>query len=351
MTEPVGDRPTPYLLVDPDLVAANVTAMARHAADLGLAVRPHAKTHKCREIAALQLEAGASGLTVATVAEAEVFADGGSTDLFVAYPLWVDPAKGARLRALAERATLAVGVESADGAQALAAQVLGASVLVEVDSGQHRTGVEPSAAGAVAESAARAGLDVRGVFTFPGHSYLPGAQADVAAQESAALRTAVDSLARRGIEARVVSSGSTPSALLADAEVLTEIRPGVYVFSDAQQWELETKGPEQVALTCVATVVSHAGGNVVLDAGSKVLGADRSAWAQGFGRLLDHPGASITQLSEHHAVVAWGQTPPPSLGSRVRVVPNHVCTAVNLVDELVLTDGRTWSVAARGTLT
>jgi D-serine deaminase-like pyridoxal phosphate-dependent protein len=98
----------------------------------------------------------------------------------------------------------------------------------------------------------------------------------------------------------------------------------------------------------VATVVSRAGGRVVLDAGSKVLGADRASYASGYGRLLDHPGARVTQLSEHHAVVAWDDSPPPALGSRVRVVPNHVCSAVNLADGLVLTDGDVWPVAARG---
>jgi D-serine deaminase-like pyridoxal phosphate-dependent protein len=146
----------------------------------------------------------------------------------------------------------------------------------------------------------------------------------------------------------VVSGGSTPSALVADADVLTEIRPGVYVFGDAQQWELETTAPENIALTCVATVVSRAGGRVVLDAGSKVLGADRAGYSTGHGRLLDHPDARIGLLSEHHAVVSWGASPPPEPGTRLRVVPNHVCTAVNLADELVLTDGGSWPVVARG---
>jgi D-serine deaminase-like pyridoxal phosphate-dependent protein len=131
-------------------------------------------------------------------------------------------------------------------------------------------------------------------------------------------------------------------------EVLTELRPGVYVFGDAQQWELGTTTPERIALTCVATVVSHAGGNVVLDSGSKAIGADRQGWATGFGRLLDHLDARIVQLSEHHAVVEWGAGPRPELGSQVRVVPNHVCTAVNLADELVTSDGDVWLVTARG---
>jgi D-serine deaminase-like pyridoxal phosphate-dependent protein len=346
------DRPTPHLVVDADVLVGNVAAMAAYAAARGLVLRPHAKTHKSAHVARLQLEAGAGGLTVATVSEAEVFADAGCPDLFVAYPLWVDAARGARVRALAERVSLSVGVDSVEGARALAAHAPGTAVLVEVDCGHHRSGVPPTLAGETAEGAARAGLDVRGVFTFPGHSYAPGVAADVAAQESDALRTAAASLSQHGIEPVVVSGGSTPSVAGADSDVLTELRPGVYVFGDAQQWELGTTEPRDVALTCLATVVSHAGGQVVLDSGSKVLGADRPAWTTGYGRLLDHPAARISLLSEHHAVVDWGDRPLPPLGSRVRVVPNHVCTAVNLADELVVVRGGTtadvWPVTARG---
>jgi D-serine deaminase-like pyridoxal phosphate-dependent protein len=269
--------------------------------------------------------------------------------------LWVDAGKGARLRALAGSVGVTVGVDSVEGARALAAQLPGASVLVEVDSGQHRSGVAPAEAGLLAESAVHAGLDVRGVFTFPGHSYSPGVAADVAAEESAALRTAVASLTQHGVEALVASGGSTPSARGADDGVLTELRPGVYVFGDAQQWELGTIEPTAVALTCVATVVSQAGGHLVLDSGSKALGADRAPWATGYGRLLDHPDARITALSEHHAVVSWPDQPLLPLGSRVRVAPNHVCNAVNLADELVVTRGGetvdVWPVAARGAVT
>ena len=342
------DRPTPYLLVDPDLLSANVQAMARFARDRGLLLRPHAKTHKTPEIARLQLAAGATGLTVATVSEAEAFAAAGVTDLFLAYPLWVDPARGARLRALTDRIAVRVGIDSVEGARALAAQVPGCSVMVEVDSGQHRSGVQPAEAGVLAECAVRTGLDVHGVFSFPGHSYAPGLAAEVAGQESAALRAAVGSLAEHGIEARVVSGGSTPSASEVDSDVLTEMRPGVYVFNDAQQWELGTAGPEGISLVCVATVVSHSGGRVLLDAGSKALGADRQVWATGYGRLPDHPDARITLQGEHHAVVAWDGSPRPEIGSRVRVVPNHVCIAVNLHDQLVTTVGQVWTVTARG---
>ncbi|MGN6576560.1 MAG: D-TA family PLP-dependent enzyme, partial [Nocardioides sp.] len=195
--------------------------------------------------------------------------------------------------------------------------------------------------------------DVAGVFTFPGHSYSPGVTADVAGQEASALAAGAAALREVGIVPRVVSGGSTPTAAAVAAGTMTEMRPGVYVFGDAQQWELGTVAPDHVALTCVATVVSHSGGRVVLDSGSKALGADRAAWTTGYGRLLDHPDARVVLLSEHHAVAEWvGAGPLPEIGDRVRVVPNHVCTAVNLADDLhVVRNGELvdrWPVAARG---
>lgn len=348
------------MVVDLDVLDRNISAMAKHAESTGVRLRPHAKTHKCIEIARLQIAAGARGLTVATVSEAEVFAATGFDDLFIAYPLWVDQAKGRRLLTLLENVQLTIGVESPEGAHAVAAK-LGplaerVQVLVEVDSGHHRTGVLPENAGVLADIAGQAGLNVQGVFSFPGHSYSPGSPRDVAGQESAALSTAADSLRGVGIEPHVVSGGSTPSIKFSGGSPLNEIRPGVYVFGDAQQLELGTCGTDEIALTALCTVVSHAHGNVVLDSGSKVLGADRADWASGYGLLLDHPGARIIALSEHHATVKWDDSPRadkwPAIGDRVRVVPNHVCNTVNLADELVAVRGREivdrWSVAARG---
>jgi D-serine deaminase-like pyridoxal phosphate-dependent protein len=205
----------------------------------------------------------------------------------------------------------------------------------------------------LAEQAGHAGLDVRGVFTFPGHSYSPDARQRVVRQEADALARAAGAFDERGLACPVRSGGSTPTAHSVDSGTMTELRPGVYVFGDAQQLELGTIGPDRIALTCMATVVSHAGGNTVLDSGSKALGADRAPWASGYGRLLDHLDARIASLSEHHAVVTWPETAPrPEIGSRVRVVPNHVCNAVNLADTLlVCREGQVvqrWPVTARG---
>ena len=344
---------TPYLRVDLSRLRANIRRAAGNADAAGVRLRPHVKTHKTVEIARLQLAAGAVGISVATIGEAETFVRHGVEDVFVAYPLWLDDVSAGRLLDLTTTAKVAIGVDSVDGA-ANAGRLLGGSaveVLVEVDCGHHRSGTLPGDAGSVAVAARMTGLTVRGVFTFPGHSYAAGALESAARDESAALSVAAASLRAEGFECHVLSGGSTPSLAHSDTDTLTELRPGVYVFGDAQQWELGAMDPSEIALTCSATVVSHAGGRVVLDAGSKILGADRAPYATGFGRVLDHPGARIVLLSEHHAVVELGETSLPKLGSRLDVVPNHVCNAVNLVDTIYADESgelRVWTVTARG---
>ena len=344
---------TPALVIDEALLDANIARMAAFTRSAGLSLRPHVKTHKSVEIAKRQRAAGAVGITVATLSEALVFSRAGFSDIFVAYPLWFDEFRTAALASVLEHSSVRLGIDSVDSAVQLARTGLATAgrleVLVEIDSGHHRSGVQPSDAGSLAAVARDVGLDVAGVFTFPGHSYSPDTRKSAAQDEQDALSAAVGSLAKNGIEARVVSGGSTPSLEFATSSVLTEVRPGVYVFGDAQQWELGTTDPANIALTAIATVVSSSPDHLILDAGSKVLGADRGAYSSGFGRLLDHPDARITALSEHHATVTGVELP---LGTRVRIVPNHSCAAVNLAGEYLVAsaDGAiaTWPVDARG---
>ncbi len=371
---PGGDLHTPAVVVDVERLDRNIARMATHAASEGIALRPHAKTHKSPAIAGRQLAAGAAGLTVATVGEAEVFAAGGATDLFVAYPLWADADAGRRLTALASAGVhLSVGADSAAGVAQLRRTVepaTGVSVMVEVDSGMGRSGAPPAGAGAVALAAVQAGFGVAGVFTFPGHSYRPGAAASVVSQENAALATAAAAVeADAGVACARRSGGSTPTAALSTGGVVNELRPGVYVFHDAQQVALGTATPDDVALWVVATVVSTPSADrLVLDSGSKVLGPERPDYLAGHGMLPELAGAVVTSVSEHHAVVTlgggnemvgWagvgggvGAGRRPRVGDRVAVVPNHVCYTVNLVDELVAVAGGEvagrWPVAARG---
>ncbi|MHA6694269.1 alanine racemase [Homoserinimonas sp. A520] len=346
---------TPFLAVDLDVMERNLQRAADDARQRGVALRPHAKTHKVPEIARRQLELGAVGLTLATVGEAEVFADAGFTDLFIAYPVWPSESRAARLRALAERVSLRVGVDSVESAEALGRALAGSGIqaMVEIDSGHHRSGTMPDQAATVAVAAERAGLSVAGVFTFPGHGYSPTGRAQAARDEADTLSIAAFMLERAGVDASVRSGGSTPTRAETDTEVVNEVRPGVYVFNDAQQVELGSCSWDDVALTAHTTVVSRRGQDVIADAGSKVLGADQPAWATGGGRLPEFPDARVVALSEHHATIRFPDGAAiPELGSTLRVAPNHVCAAVNLADQLVvLQNGAlidTWRVAGRG---
>lgn len=351
---------TPALVVDPEVLDGNISRMAEASRSQGFALRPHAKSHKCARIADRQLRAGARGLSVATIGEAEAFARAGVDDLFIAYPVWLDADKTRRLRRLADDVALRVGVESVEGArrlgEALRGSVRPVEVLVEVDSGSHRTGVPPHAAGEVGKVAADTGLDVVGVFTFPGHGYGHDSQARerAARDEERTLGEAAQELRDVGLDVRVVSGGSTPTVGQWQPGAVNELRPGVYVFNDATQLAIGTCGVEDLALVAAATVISvPAPDRFVLDVGSKVLGSDRSSWVTGHGYLPRFPQGTITGLWEHHAVVRLPDgVRGPGLGSVVAVVPNHICTPVNLADELLVVQDREvvdrWPVTARG---
>ncbi|GAB3694086.1 alanine racemase [Corynebacterium nasicanis] len=330
---------TPTVRIDLARLDANIAAQPGP-------LRPHVKTHKILEIARRQLAAGAHGLTVATIGEAEVFAEV-CGDLFIAYPVWADK----RLRALAARVRLSVGCDSLAAAERLVG--VPAGVLIELDSGHHRSGVPVSRLEELARGIQDLGLDLQGAFTFPGHSYAPGAQEQAARDEDQALRAAGEILRALGVPEPVLSGGSTPSARY--SRVATERRPGVYVFNDAQQLELGTCDWSGIALTVAARVVSRREDlhQVIVVAGSKILGSDRPAWASGYGRIKGMADARITALSEHHATVAWPAGERlPAIGAELAVVPNHVCLVLNLVDEVeVVSGGRVverWQVAARG---
>lgn len=349
---------TPAIVVDLDRADANIARMAAFMRDRGVALRPHAKTHKSLEFGRRQLDAGAVGLTVATIGEAEVFAAGGVADLFIAYPLIATGRKAERLRHLADRCRLSVGADSTTGAAAIADAVRGVArrptVLVEIDCGGRRTGVLPEAAGALARQCHDLGLQVTGVFTHAGHGYGgPEARAAAAADEVTGLTVAADSLRAEGIEPAVVSAGSTPTAMLSARGAVTEERPGTYIFSDRLQAAVAGDTLDAIALVVAATVVSHGTrGGFVIDAGAKILGKDVAPFLAGHGAVLGWD-AVIDRVSDHHGVVELADgAGRPAVGEMVFVAPNHVCPVVNLVDEyLVVRDGLLvdrWPVDARG---
>jgi D-serine deaminase-like pyridoxal phosphate-dependent protein len=351
---------TPAVVVDLDRMDAAIARMATAMTDRGVDLRPHAKTHKSIEVGRRQLAAGAAGLSVGTIGEADVFATAGLDDLFIAYPLVPLGPKADRLRDLAGRSRLRVGIDSAIGARAVA-DALGSSrdaveIMIEIDSGGRRSGVAPTGAGDVARAALRIGLHVIGVFTHGGHGYAgPEARGGAADDEVRSLDEAAGSLRAAGIEPRVVSAGSTPTAVGSARGVVTEERPGTYVFGDRQQAALGSIQPDAIAAVVATRVVSVNDGErrFVVDAGAKILGKDVAAYIPGHGEIPELDGAVVARVADYHGIVDVADgAAMPEVGRVVTVVPNHICPVVNCVDAfLVVKDGEpagTWPVDARG---
>ena len=357
---PAGGLATPCLDVDLDIVARNIERLAAGARDRGVALRPHVKTHKSVALARMQMGAGAAGITVVTVGEAEVMAAAGIDDIFIGYPVWAEGARAQRIAALNRAVTLSLGIDSIDGAVRLAQVVEDGdrppAVLVEVDSGGRRTGLaDPVDVVRVARAARSAGLRVVGVFTHGGHSYRdPEARVPAAADEVATLGAAADALRDDGFAVDRISAGSTPTGVLAATGQVNEIRPGTYLLGDRQQLVLGAIPPDGLALVVAATVVSDAvPGQVVVDAGAKTLTKDRASFLEGFGLLPAYPDAVIERLSDYHgAIVIPPGTATPALGEIVAIVPNHVCPVVDLFDTFVAARAGSivghWPVDARG---
>jgi D-serine deaminase-like pyridoxal phosphate-dependent protein len=351
---------TPCLVIDLDVVERNVRRLQAALDERGIGLRPHVKTHKLIPIARLQLEAGAKGLTAGTLGEAEVLADAGIDDVFVAYPVWAGGPKAGRLRRLHARIRLSVGVDSVESARQLGEAVRGTvrplRVLVELDAGLGRTGVaDPAGAVAVATAARDAGLEVAGVFTHGGHAYRDAAAGSAAADDEVAVLTqAAEALRAAGFDIQTVSAGSTPTRLLAARAGVTEIRAGTYALNDRQQLVLGSATADELAAVVAATVVSHpAPGRFVIDAGAKSLTKDRADYLDGFGLLPDHPGAVVSRVFDYHGTVELGtEAPMPEIGSVVAVVPNHICPVVDLYEEAVIVrEGAIvdrWPIDARG---
>ena len=354
-----GGLDTPRLVVDVGRVAANIARLQDEMDRRGIALRPHAKTHKSVAVARMQLAAGSRGITVGTLGEAEVFAAAGIGDVFLAYPVRADGPKAARLRALHESApAFRVGVDSAGSAARLGAAVSSPDrrlrVLVEVDPGLHRTGVPtPAAAVDVADAARAAGLEVEGVFSHGGHAYRMGGAADAGADEVRTLTAAAAALRRAGFPCETISAGSTPTMLAAASGPVTEMRAGTYVYGDRQQWVLGSIPADGCAVAVAATVVSTFEDRIVLDAGAKALTKDRADWLVGYGAIVGYPELVLERVNDYHGVVSVPSAAArPSLGDVVAIIPNHICPVVDLVDDVVAVhpDGsiETWPVDARG---
>ena len=337
------DFPTPFILIDAATVRRNLQRMASYARLQGLGLRPHTKTHKSRRLARLQMEHGAIGLTVAKVGEAIVMAPE-TTDILMAYPAF-HPSRCAELAGLAHGRSVRVAIDSTVAADALAeasrsdGSTIG--VLIDLDVGHHRTGVQNADESlALAQHVSRtSGLRLDGILFYPGHlSHGPPGSMEAGLRAvSAKVDEALDLWRRSGLEAGIVSGGSTPAGWLSHLiPQLTELRPGTYVYNDVNTLHQQCATLDDCAARIICTVVSTAvPGQFVIDAGSKTLTSDRCGPApdSGHGLIVEYPQAKIAKLSEEHGHVdATACDQRPKVGDRVTVIPNHVCPCINLQD-------------------
>lgn len=343
---------TPVTIVDLDVLERNIAEMAAFCRANGVALRPMIKTHKAPLIAKQQMQAGALGVLVATLDEAEEMARAGIVDITIAYPL-IGVGQRERLLRLAARTRLTLSVDSTAAVDAYR-DVFGPvadagrapiNVLVIVDSGGRRLGVAPEDAVALGRAIEAApGLTLAGVATHPGHVYgcsSPEEVEAVAAQETGAVLTAAENLRSAGFTVNTVAVGSTPTARYAGrVDGITEIRPGNYVFYDTIQVALGAADVDDCSLRVVGTVLSRpTPRTAVIDVGSKMLSSDRGAHGlelvRGYGAVVGHPDMIVERVSEELAVLTLPDDATLEVGHRLQIIPNHACTACNLVDVLV----------------
>jgi len=356
---------TPALVVDVDIMERNLRRVAGYAGEHGLRLRPHTKTHKSVRLAKRQLALGAAGLTVAKVSEAEVMLGAEPADLLVAFPV-VGRGKLARLMEVARRTRVTVALDSMFAARQLSdmarEQQTEVGVLAEFDAGLGRVGVTPG------EPLLQLAQSIRKLphLTFQGLTFYPGHIKDLdepglraLGQLSELLRSILADFRHAGIEVPIVSGGSTPT-LFHSHEIagLTEIRPGTYLFNDLNTLNSGGCALEDCAATILATVVSVARpGNMIIDGGSKTFSSDRPVNSPEltFGRVMEAPGARFHKMNEEHGFIDLARAPEEfGVGDRVRVIPNHICVAVNLHERVYGVRGDTveeiWNVDARGKL-
>ncbi len=357
----VQDLDTPTLLVDLDIMERNLRRVADYCSAHALRLRPHTKTHKSPLLAKRQLALGAAGLTVAKVGEAEVMLSASPDDLLVAFPVIGEP-KLRRLSEVARLTKVAVALDSPEAARALSVAAGAAGVrfgvLVEIDAGLGRVGVAPDdAVGLVRAVASLPHLDWRGIAFYPGH-IKDGNDGEKIRELNHALARLRDSLACAGFVAEIVSGGSTPLLFRShEIEGVNEIRPGTYIFNDINTVNSGACTFDQCAASILVTVVSHTGNDrMIVDGGSKTFSSDRlTSGDSGFGRLSDAPGGFFHKMNEEHGFVDLSRAERQfAIGDKTRIIPNHICVAVNLHEVVYGIRGdhveEVWKVEARGKL-
>jgi D-serine deaminase-like pyridoxal phosphate-dependent protein len=353
---------TPTPIVDLDRLERNLDRMAQYAADHGLKLRPHIKTHKAPAVARQQIARGAIGLTCATPRELEVMSEV-TGDLLLAYPP-VGAAKLDRIMALSPAIRVTIAVDSAPVIEEIASAAKRAArpvrILIEIDMGLRRVGVTTPAE--VVELAklirSRPPLEYTGITFYPGHLRGPVDESAAAIEAlTKHIATFVSALEQAGLTPSVVSGGSTPTAWNThQVRGVTEFRPGTYVYNDRTTVALGACKWEDCALTVLASVVSTAvPGQAIVDTGTKALGREPLAAgaSAGYGQLLEHPEVIVERMWEEHGALDLSKsTWRPKVGDRVRIVPNHVCIVTHLFDTAAGVRGdqieTSWPIAARG---
>jgi D-serine deaminase-like pyridoxal phosphate-dependent protein len=351
----LADLPTPALVLERPILTRNIAAMAAALAAHRVALRPHLKTAKSIDVARLVLGGKPGGITVSTLAEAEYFAAHGITDIL--YAAGITAQKLEQVAKLdAAGADVAVITDDVEVAAAIAAHSTPIRALIEIDTGEGRGGVLPEdpALLAIAEAL---GPRLAGVMTHAGHSYAARSHAAIAAvaeAERAGVVRAAQRLRAAGKVVLTVSMGSSPTALAsASFAGITEVRAGVYMFGDLFQTAIGTHGPDDIAVTVLASVIGRRPDlhQFVIDAGAIALSKDRSTEATahdcGFGLVRDltgRPGfgeAIVRRAYQEHGVVACDPGrpfPALKLGDKVRVLPNHTCLTAAAHDRYFVTD-------------
>jgi D-serine deaminase-like pyridoxal phosphate-dependent protein len=346
---------TPAVVIDLDRVERNIRRVQAICDRAGVANRPHIKTHKIPALARMQVAAGARGITAQKLGEAEVMADGGLDDILISYNI-LGEEKTSRLGRLLRRVAVTVAadnpttIEGLTHAGRIAGRPLG--VVIECDTGRKRAGVETPV-----EAVALAGLiKERPDLRFDGFLYYPPERSWPETQKFH--EEALAGVRALGLEPRIVSTGGTPNLEnVGRLHGATEHRAGTYIFNDRMMIACGAATLEDCALSVYATVVSRAAPERgILDSGSKTLTADPGGGLDGYGLILEYPQARIHAFAEEHGFLDLSKSNDrPRVGEVVRVIPNHVCVVVNMVDRLIAVRGgqvaEVLPVAARGKLT
>lgn len=360
---------TPAIIVDIAKVKKNIEAMSEVARQNNCSLRPHIKTHKIPELALMQLDAGAIGITCAKLSEAEVMADAGIKDIFIAYPL-VEKEKIEHAIVLASRIRIILGIDSFEGAdlvsQVACAQGIETEVRIEIDTGLRRTGITADNVLKLARHTKKLpGLNLSGIFTYRGLVF-DAMQTDnreaAGKQEGELLVSLIQKLKVEGINIKDVSAGSTPTAeFVAKVNGVTEIRPGTYIFNDMMQANIKSSKIDDCAAKVLVSVISTPSEDIaVVDGGSKTFSTDAKMesfpyFLKGYGKIVGHEDLILDRLWEEHGVVRSisGKT-NLKIGQKLMVIPNHICTTVNLHDHVYFSEAnrsfRKVKVKARGKL-